>query len=139
MKWIKFFTEDPTELYAPETLTDEDMTEPPIEWPTVPYETQEMQTEQDYFETERVPHTEREPQTEWESFTVVDDHPPMPNRGGIFFELLDNDMLTGGCQKTLLGCQEASLGCRGGSCYSVTGGIFAICLLGAAWIFRKKE
>ena len=137
LQWLKFYSEDPTELYA--AVDDETFLEtrewrplPPMTEPvTEPPETTEDGTPS-YPPDTTAPTESIVPDEEFDTWETVETREEPENKfGGLFFEVFGDDALAG--------CQGASLGCKGGGCNAVTGGLFVICLFAAGIVFRKHD
>lgn len=139
LQWIKFYSEDPTELY--ESIEEETffvtdrVTQPPLpeppettgdSSPTYPPDTTEpviADTDWETYETQEATGV-------WSDHDQIPDELPV-ERPGLFYEVFGDDALSG--------CQDDPLGCRGGGCNAITGGLFVLCLLAVGFIFRKEE
>ncbi|MBQ5793506.1 MAG: hypothetical protein IIW17_05775 [Clostridia bacterium] len=142
ISWVKFYSEDPTELYTSmqeetvyETLPTQ--TEPPVSEPS------ESTTSVDLPDTTEPPETRpiidfpdtTEPyyeETVWETYHEQEISRETDRElGGLFFEVFGDDALSG--------CKGQPVGCKNGSCNAVAGGFWVICLLAAGLVFRKKN
>lgn len=126
--WLKFFEENPIELYGSEASMVEltytpSQTQPPVTEPeqtSAPEPGIELDTEWETFATETAMIFTESLQTEQQT------------RPGLLYEAFGEDILPG--------CQRQSLGCGAGGCTAIAGGLAATGLIALGIVlFKKKE
>lgn len=134
LEWMKFYRQDPTELYAHSAVTLEpgflqSVTKPQPPEPEPPEPVTELDSgiavEPDWetYETQEVTGV-------WSDHAQIPEEPPI-ERPGLFYEVFGDVDLTG--------CQADSFGCRGGGCRSAAGTLLFLLLPFAVFLLKKKE
>lgn len=135
LKWMKFYRENPTELYAHSAVTLEpgflqSVTKPQPPEPEPPEPVTEPDsgiTEDTAWET----YETQEVTASWSEHASVPEEPPVGERPGLFYEVFGDVDLTG--------CKSPLPGCKGGGCASAAGGAMLFLLLAVGIILKKKE
>ncbi len=136
LEWMKFYRQDPIELYAHSAVTLEPgflqsvtKPQPPEPEPEPPEPVTEpdsgivVETDWETYETQEVTAT-------WSEHATMSEEPPV-ERPGLFYEVFGDVDLTG--------CKAGSFGCRGGGCSSAAGASVLLLLCVAGFLLKKKE
>lgn len=134
LEWMKFYRQNPTELYAHSAVTLEpgflqSVTKPQPPEPEPPEPVTEpdsgivVETDWETYETQEVTGV-------WSDHDQIPDELPV-ERPGLFYEVFGDVDLTG--------CKAGSFGCRGGGCRSATGASVLLLLSVMGILLKKKE